>query len=210
MSEKFNLIPLINLDKTIQLQVLKIRNQESVRKWMYSDHEISENEHLAWIDNLKDDKKNIVYAVMADELEPIGVISINDIDAKHKKANWGLYIGEKYQGLGIGVFLEIMLIDYCFDKMGLEKIYCEVIEGNTSVLKLHKKLLFQEEGFLRSHIIKNGIRIGVHFLGLLKSEWQIGRDKIGIRASNVIIPPPPLLLIKIEIYSYHAVGNNMA
>ena len=163
MSKKFKLLPLIDLDKEIQLQVLKIRNEESVRKWMYSDHEISEDEHLAWINKLKDDKKNIVYAVMTEELESIGVISINDIDIKHKKTNWGFYIGEKYQGLGIGFFLEIMFIEYCFDKMGLEKIYCEVIEGNTSVLKLHKKLLFQEEGYLRSHIIKNGVRIGVHF-----------------------------------------------
>jgi len=190
MSDKFKLVPLIDLDVAKQLQILKIRNEESVRKWMFSDHEISENEHLIWINNLRNDKKNIVYAVITENIEPIGVISINDIDLKHKKTNWGLYIGEKYQGLGIGVFLEIMLIDYCFDKLGLEKIYCEVIEGNTSVLKLHKKLLFQEEGFLRLHIIKNGVRKGVHILGLLKGEWQTGRDKIGIKTNNIITSFP--------------------
>lgn len=37
--------------------VRDVRNQETVRKSMYTEHEISLNEHLAWVEDLKQDKK---------------------------------------------------------------------------------------------------------------------------------------------------------
>lgn len=60
----------------------------------------------------------------------------------------------------------------------MDKLNCEVIEGNDAVVKLHKKFLFQEEGFRRSNILKNSARIGVHFLGLTKEDWQAGKAEI--------------------------------
>ena len=53
----------------------------------------------------------------------------------------------------------------------VQKLNCEVIEGNNPVVKLHKKFLFKDEGFRRSNIIKGEKRIGVHFLGLTKEDW---------------------------------------
>ena len=35
--------------------------------------------------------------------------------------------------------------------------------------------LFKEEGFRRSNILKNDIRLGVHFLGLTKEDWLSGK-----------------------------------
>jgi len=172
MTNLYKLIPIVDLDKENQLIILKIRNEENIRKWMYTDQEISENEHFNWINKLKENNKMKVYAIMENGMEPIGAIYIVDIDNINKKANWGFYIGEKYQGTGIGVVFEIMFIEYCFNNLGLEKINCEVIEGNTSVIKLHEGLFFQKEGFLRKNIIKNGERIGVILLGLIREEWN--------------------------------------
>ncbi len=60
----------------------------------------------------------------------------------------------------------------------MEKLNCEVIEGNDPVVKLHKRFLFQDEGFRRSNILKEGKRIGVHLLGLTKEDWMAGRDQL--------------------------------
>ena len=227
MPNIYKLIPIIDLDKENQIKVLRIRNEENVRKWMYTDHEILENEHFNWINKLKENNKMRVYVIMENGLEPVGVINIVDIDIIHKKANWGFYIGEKYQGTGIGVVLEILFLEYCFINFGLEKINCEVIEGNTSVIKLHKELLFQEEGFLRKNIIKNGERVGVYLLGLIKEEWDnnyieikqkygnilkffqitIGDNILKLRESETIvsITPPPKFYFVIINYICHVV-----
>jgi UDP-4-amino-4,6-dideoxy-N-acetyl-beta-L-altrosamine N-acetyltransferase len=171
------LVLLTSLDTESQLKVREIRNEENVRKWMYTDHVISANEHLAWINRLKQDDRQIVFVVLNEERSPLGVVSVNAIDSLHKKADWAYYLTEAARG-GLGSALEYSFIKFIFDTVGLEKLNCEVIEGNDTVVKLHKKFMFQEEGFRRSNILKNGIRIGVHLLGLTKEDWIAGNADI--------------------------------
>jgi RimJ/RimL family protein N-acetyltransferase len=65
-----------------------------------------------------------------------------------------------------------MLNEKAFEEMGITKLNCEVLETNPSVIKLHKKFGFVEEGIRRKNIIKNNARVDVHLLGLLKDEWS--------------------------------------
>ncbi|MFN3883358.1 MAG: UDP-4-amino-4,6-dideoxy-N-acetyl-beta-L-altrosamine N-acetyltransferase [Rhodocyclaceae bacterium] len=168
---------LTSLDAESQLKVREIRNEENVRKWMYTDHVVSVSEHLDWINRLKQDDRQIVFVVLNEERSPLGVVSANAIDRLHKKTDWAYYLTETARG-GLGSALEYSFINFIFDVLGMEKLNCEVLEGNDAVVKLHKKFLFQEEGFRRSNIVKNGIRIGVHFLGLTKEDWLAGKADI--------------------------------
>lgn len=173
----FKLVLLTSLDTESQLKVRDIRNEENVRKWMYMDHVIGANEHLGWINKLKQDNKQIVFIVLDEENSPLGVVSINSIDRLHKKADWAYYLTETARG-GLGSALEYSFVNFVFDRLQIDKLNCEVIDGNDAVVKLHKKFLFQEEGFRRSNILKNGTRIGVHFLGLTREDWLAGKKDI--------------------------------
>ncbi len=172
-----NLVPLISLNTESQLKVREIRNEENIRKWMYTDHVIGTKEHLDWINRLKQDHRQIVFAVLNEERHPLGAVSVNSIDRLHKKADWLYYLTKTARG-GLGSAIEFSFINFIFDTLKMDKLNCEVIEGNETVVKLHKKFLFQEEGFRRSNILKNGVRIGVHFLGLTKEDWLIGKIDI--------------------------------
>ncbi|SUX30172.1 UDP-4-amino-4,6-dideoxy-N-acetyl-beta-L-altrosamine N-acetyltransferase [Chromobacterium vaccinii] len=156
--------------------VRDIRNQESVRRSMYTDHMIGLEEHLAWIERLEKDTRQIVFVVFLDGIVS-GLVSVNALDRLHKKSDWAFYLDSKARG-GLGAVLEFSLINYAFDEIGLEKLNCEVIETNPAVVKMHLKFGFVEEGFRRSNIEKDGKRIGVHFLGLTKDDWVIKRDEI--------------------------------
>lgn len=171
--EKIVLRKLVNCSLDDQLFVREIRNQKTVRSSMYTDHEIGLNEHLNWISKLKTDDRQIVFVVFSSNEIPIGVISVNSIDRLHKKADWAYYLDENERG-GLGAVLEYNFLNFLFKELDLDKLNCEVIETNPSVIKLHKKFLFQEEGFKRSNIIKNDIRLGVCFLGITKEEWLKG------------------------------------
>jgi len=176
-SKVIELVPLTDLDTETQLKVREIRNEDNVRKWMYTDHVIGVNEHLDWINRLKQDDSQIVFVVLNEERCPLGVVSIRAIDRVHKKADWAFYLTETARG-GLGSALEYSIIDFFFDTLGMDKLNCEVIEGNDAVVKMHKKFFFQEEGFRNSHILKNGVRIGVHLLGLTKEDWLVGKADI--------------------------------
>ena len=161
----------------VQMLVREIRNQESVRTAMYTEHEISESEHLNWIEKLKSDVTQKVFVILKERTEPVGVVSLNAIDGLHKKADWAFYLDQEQRG-GLGAAIEYMLIVYAFENCGLEKLNCEVIETNPKVVKMHRKFAFVEEGFRRSNVVKNGIRVGVYFLGLTKEDWEKQKEKI--------------------------------
>lgn len=159
-----------------KVAVRDIRNQDSVRRSMYTDHEIGLDEHLKWVTRLKDDKKQIVFVVLVEEVVS-GVVSVNAIDRSHKKSDWAFYLSEKVRG-GLGAALEFSLLDFVFNVLLLEKLNCEVIETNEAVVKMHKKFCFVEEGFRRENIEKEGGRVGVFFLGITKSDWLEGKSSV--------------------------------
>jgi len=182
--EKIVLRQLVNCSLEDQLLVREIRNQKTVRSSMYTDHEIGLNEHLNWISKLKTDDRQIVFVVFGSNEKPLGVISVNAIDRLHKKADWAYYLDENERG-GLGAVLEYNFLNFLFKELDLDKLNCEVIETNPAVVKLHKKFLFQEEGFRRSNIIKDNIRIGVHFLGITKEEWLKGSSSVYEKYSSI-------------------------
>ena len=164
--------------------VRKVRNQESVRKSMYTEHEIPLNEHLAWVERLQSDNRQIVFVVLVDEVVS-GVVSVNAIDRLHLKSDWAFYLDANVRG-GLGAALEFGLINFVFQRVGLEKLNCEVIETNEAVVKLHKKFGFVEAGFRRENIIKNENRMGVFFLGLTRSDWEREKETVKNRYEKVI------------------------
>jgi len=178
------LVLLTALDTESQMKVREIRNEDNVRKWMYTDHVIGANEHLGWINRLKHDDRQSVFVVLDDQHTPLGIVSVNAIDRLHKKTDWAYYLTETARG-GLGSALEYSFINFIFDILGMEKLNCEVLKGNDAVVKLHKKFLFQEEGFRCSNILKNGLRIGVHFLGLTKENWLAGKEQIQEKYNDV-------------------------
>lgn len=99
------LVLLTSLDIESQLKVREIRNEENVRKWMYTDHVIGVNEHLGWIKRLKQDDRQIVFVVLNEASSPLGVVSVNAIDLLHKKTDWAYYLTEAARG-GLGSALE--------------------------------------------------------------------------------------------------------
>lgn len=184
MATEIQLLPIVSLDTETQMQVRDIRNAEDVRRWMYTDHEISANEHLAWIHGLKHSREKIVFVVMDAEKNPLGVVSADDIDSANRKADWAFYLKAEARG-GLGSSLEYAFIEFVFDRLKLDKLNCAVIEGNDAVLRQHSKFLFKEEGFLRSNIQKANDRLGVHLLGLTRQDWESGKAELWQRYQSV-------------------------
>jgi UDP-4-amino-4,6-dideoxy-N-acetyl-beta-L-altrosamine N-acetyltransferase len=172
--QAITLVPLTSLDTRSQMRIRELRNEDHVRKWMFTDHVIGVNEHLDWISRLKQDDRQIVFAVLDDQQQPLGVISVKAIDRRHKNADWAYYLTESARG-GLGSAIEYALFDFVFEVLDLEKLYSEVIEGNDAVVRLHHRFLFRDEGFRRSHIVKDGARIGVQCFGLTREDWRAGR-----------------------------------
>lgn len=167
---EISFISILDVPESVSNKILDIRNLESIRKLMYSDHVISKNEHSNWLRSLKNNDAQKVWVIFYKD-EPIGDVSLSRISNIHLTADWAFSIRPESQGIGLGGSIEYKLVDMAFTVFQLEKLNCEVLASNDKVVKLHQKFGFQIEGVRRSNISKDGVRLDVILLGITKDEW---------------------------------------
>ena len=143
---------------------------------MYTSHEISKEEHLSWFEGMDIDKTKRYFIFELDN-NPCGVIGFVDINMISKSSSWAFYSGDTAIR-GIGSLMEIRALDYAFKEMELEKLNCEVLEFNKSVIKFHKKHGFKQEGIFKNHHFSDGKFWDVHRLAIFKNDWEECRDEI--------------------------------
>jgi UDP-4-amino-4,6-dideoxy-N-acetyl-beta-L-altrosamine N-acetyltransferase len=154
------------------------RNMPEVAKYMYTDHQITEEEHNRWFDAaLKDSNRK--YWIIVYEKEEVGLVNLYDIDPLNRRCFWAFYIASKnVRGKGVGSIVEYHILKHVFEDLDYNKLCCEVLSSNHTVVDMHKNFGFQEEGLYRQHRIKNGQFVDVVALGMLRSEWNEKKSQI--------------------------------
>jgi UDP-4-amino-4,6-dideoxy-N-acetyl-beta-L-altrosamine N-acetyltransferase len=153
------------------------RNHAETAKYMYTDHEISVEEHEKWFQKtLKD--PSCRYWILQSDGQDVGVLGIVQIDKQNQRCYWAFYLNPEVRGKGIGSFAEISVLRYVFDELKLNKLCGEVLAFNEPVLAMHKRFGFVQEGVLRRHIYKQGQWHDVVSIGILREEWQAIRPEI--------------------------------
>jgi UDP-4-amino-4,6-dideoxy-N-acetyl-beta-L-altrosamine N-acetyltransferase len=148
------------------------RNLPEISQYMYTDHFITPEEHESWFQNLHKDPMRR-YWIITDHQMDFGLVYLYNIDDHRRSCYWGFYIANPDgRGRGVGSFAEYSVLQYVFDKMGFNRLCCEVLVPNQSVIQLHKRFGFVQEGYFRQHIFKGGKPMDVVFLAILNQEWE--------------------------------------
>ena len=173
--------PLIEAD--LQM-VLAWRNAPEVRCNMFTSHEITEAEHRAWFDRVRDDPQSRWFIYTDAQGEPEGVVSFTQLRAQNGSAFWGFYAGTNAKR-GAGTKMGLDALDKAFDEMRLHKLNAEVVCGNDTSMNFHKKLGFSQEGLFRDYHFDGEKYVDVVRLGILASEWAVKRDHIQARIAKL-------------------------
>lgn len=157
--------------------VLEWRNSDRIRCNMYDDQIIPFEKHLKWYEKIKN-LKTEEYFVLFLENKPLGLISLKNITFIHNRADWGFYIGDLDAPRGSGLLMGFLALEYAFNNLSLHKVNGEVLEFNTPSVKYHEKLGFKRDGILRNEFKKNNIYYDIYKYSILKSEWDIQKNKV--------------------------------
>lgn len=104
----------------------------------------------------------------------IGDIGISSVDLKNKHAEIGMTIGDKnYWNKGYGTDLVKTILKFCFEKLGLDKVYLDVWEENERAIGCYSKCGFKKDGVLREHVFRDGKYHNKWIMSVLKKEWAI-------------------------------------
>lgn len=114
--------------------VLKWRNDDSVRRWMYSAKQATEEEHFNYINTLEGRDDRWYWIVYRDEL-PVGVLVLALQDRVNEFYEGGIYMNPELYGEGFGLFKEIKCM--LFYVLGINKLCGSVQADNKNALYLN-------------------------------------------------------------------------
>ena len=129
-----------------------------------------------WIENLKKRDDTIAFAILIHDANSgeklIGNCGLHAIDWKNRVAEVGITIGEnENQSKGYGTEAMLLLLDYGFNTVNLNRIQLRVYEFNSRAISSYNKIGFVKEGLMRQAIFINGEYHDIIFMSILKEEW---------------------------------------
>jgi RimJ/RimL family protein N-acetyltransferase len=110
------------------------------------------------------------WAVLRDDGDHIGNISLQQIDFINRSAEIAWMISEP--GKGAGTEAGRQVLDYAFNILNLNRVWCGCVYGNKGMIRVAEKLRFKQEGFSRQAFCLDGEYTDIINFGILKGEWN--------------------------------------
>lgn len=156
-------------------QVLEWRNHPEIRRYMYTQHEITPTEHTNWYKKVNDNP-NQYLLIFELNGTPTGFVNIKRLESG-AVADWGFYIAPDSEK-GTGRKLGMTVLSYAFDTLELHKICGQALAYNVPSVKFHMSLGFIQEGVLREQYFDGQSYNDVVHFGLLANEWKLSENKV--------------------------------
>ena len=147
-------------------------NDPNNNKYLHYDLPLEYKKTMEWFDKIKDSECRID-AVIEYENNPVGLIGLLSIDSKNKKAEYYICIGEQEaKGRGIAKKASMLMLDYAFNNLSLNRVYLYTEQENVSAQKLFEKLGFKKEGLIEHDLVYNGRIVNRYLYGILKEVYE--------------------------------------
>ncbi|ACC98417.1 GCN5-related N-acetyltransferase [Elusimicrobium minutum Pei191] len=167
-------------NKNISLRAFEESDAETVRAWRFAPQNYdyfyefvmpNKIQNDAWFQNTLKKTSEINFIIETKDAKPIGMIALIDIDNRSQKCEMGrVLIGEEdYRSKGLGREIIKTILDYAFNHLNMHKVYCEVFADNAAALGLYKKCGFEEDGYFKQHVYKNGEFKDIVHLSIFKN-----------------------------------------
>lgn len=177
---------LLNDNKRVYLRPLELNDAEGNYPHWLNDPEVTKyNSHgdiyytkamaIEYIKSVTDKETIKVFAIVLKENDThIGNISLQQIEDKTKSAEFAILIGESERySKGIGFEASKVILDYGFNELKLQRIYCGTNTNNLPMQKLALKLGMKQEGIKKDAMLKNSQFVDIIEYALLKRDYNL-------------------------------------
>ena len=107
------------------------------------------------------------------EEEPIGVISLMNINETNASADLSVIVGEaKNRARGLGTEAIRVILRYAFEDLGLNRVGLSVFEFNEAAISAYEKLGFEREGRMQGAVRRDGEYHDAILMRIFASEWR--------------------------------------
>ena len=169
----------------MRLRELKEKDADGMLEWM-NDPEIMKNFRFSSKGRDKEqvlhfirtattqivDGQSMHFAVVDDNDEYLGTISLKEVDLVAKNAEYAISLRKRAQGKGIGTEATQKLLKLAFEEFDLERVYLNVLSENRRAMALYEKCGFVYEGEFRKHLFLAEEYKSLKWYSMLKEDYS--------------------------------------
>lgn len=166
------------------LRLLKEKDVEGMLEWMCDESincffqfdasmltEHSAREFVKCSIDLAREKKSFHFAIVDENDEYLGTISIKNIDWQAKAGEYAIGLRKKAVGKGIAYKATGEILEYAFLNLELNRIFLNVLADNNRAIRLYEKSGFSYEGMFKEHICIREERKSLKWYAIMRDEW---------------------------------------
>lgn len=155
-------------------KIVDWRNSEEVRRRFIYREPFTEEGHRHWLETMVKPGKAIQMMICDMNTDsPLGSVFVRDVDRKHSKAEYGIFIGEAdARGRGIGTAAAKLMLKLCFREEKLHRVFLRVLADNQRAIRSYEKAGFVREAYLRESVFLDGTYRDVILMSVLDWEWR--------------------------------------
>jgi UDP-4-amino-4,6-dideoxy-N-acetyl-beta-L-altrosamine N-acetyltransferase len=146
------------------LTVLTWRNHPSVKHFMWTSKDISQEEHRAWFRRVSQDATRSVW-VFEKEGQPLGFVQFSKT-FDESVAEWGFYVAPN-SPKGTGYELGMSALQIAFVQLCVSKVIGNIMDHNEASIRFHRKLGFEQRKL--NMVITNTVSFELSFEVWLKT-----------------------------------------
>ncbi len=168
--------------KKVNLRPVKEEDAEKFIQWV-NDQEVTQYlimfmpitlmQEKEWVKNVSCKDNELFLVIETKDGEAIGTTGFHQINWKDRNASHGIMIGnKKYWGGGFGTEAGMLLFNYAFQELGLNKINSNLIGYNERSLRYHLGCGFKIVGRMRKQVFRKGSFHDQIFVDLFPKDFK--------------------------------------
>jgi UDP-4-amino-4,6-dideoxy-N-acetyl-beta-L-altrosamine N-acetyltransferase len=167
------MIELRDLDFSDLERLFEWRNLPEIRRWMYTDHEISRDEHASWFESVLVDAKKKYWVIVHDGI-PVGVVNLVGLGEGSRDCQFGLYLAQpvprksRVAEVGLGMALKFAFVNY-----RVSAVTAEVLAANERAISLYTRLGMRR---IEPEVVSRGGKIAVKFAITIEDWIQLRNE----------------------------------
>jgi len=173
------IVELVRISLADKASLREWRNDPAVSKWMYTNHEISEEEHNVWFDAMLADASKLYWKIVADGVA-VGAVFLTGVSIQGKSCEWGMYLADvNTRGKGVAQAACALSFRHAFNELAVDAVKCEAVAQNENAIGLYESV-----GYVRTGIHTDAVKRGNEMLSVVTLE--LTRDSWTMSESNVL------------------------
>lgn len=150
--------------------LIELHNDADVLRNLTNPVPVEPRDHYSWWASVRNDprQQRMVFQVAG---TPVGFTKFYDIDLENSNCVLGADIHRDFRGKGLAKHMWRLMLDRCFNDMGLHRVSLSTAEFNLIGQRVYTNLGFKPEGRLTQSLCRDGKFYDQILMHLLRKDW---------------------------------------